>query len=58
MSASDEELLLQAALKQRQARRSGRTLIITVVAAVACAVIGWAVLFQARKRIDKEKRKI
>jgi hypothetical protein len=51
MSASDEELLLQAALKQRQARRSGRTLIITVVAAVACAVVGWAVLFQLRPLI-------
>jgi hypothetical protein len=51
MSASDEELLLQMALKQRQARRSGRTLIITLAAAVASAVIGWAVLFQLRPLI-------
>ena len=51
MSASDEELLLQEALRQRRARRSGRTLIITVAAAVACAVIGWAVLFQLRPLI-------
>jgi hypothetical protein len=51
MSASDEELLIQAARKQRRARRSGRTLIITLAAAVACAVIGWAVLFQLRPLI-------
>jgi hypothetical protein len=51
MSASDEELLTQAALKQRRARRSGRNLIITLAAAVACAAIGWAVLFQLRPLI-------
>ena len=51
MSASDEELLLQVALKQRQARRSGRTLIITLAAATASAIVGWAVLFQLRPLI-------
>jgi hypothetical protein len=51
MSASDEELLIGVALKQRRARRSGRSLIITLAAAVACAVIGWAVLFQLRPLI-------
>jgi hypothetical protein len=51
MSVSDEELLIQVALKQRRARRSGRSLIITLAAAVACAVIGWAVLFQLRPLI-------
>jgi hypothetical protein len=49
--SADEELLLQAALKQRRARRSGRTMIITLAVAVACAAIGWAVLFQLRPLI-------
>lgn len=46
--AADEELLIEAARKKRQARRSGRTLIITWVIGLALGVAGWAVLFQVR----------
>jgi hypothetical protein len=51
MSANDEDLLIQVALRQRRARRSGRSLVIALAAALACAVVGWAVLFQLRPLI-------
>jgi|SRR5215469_3275001 len=53
MSATDEELLVALALKQRQARRSGRTLMLTLAGAGACGAFGWAVLFWLRPLINR-----
>jgi hypothetical protein len=45
---TDEELLIEAARKQRRNRRSGRNLIFALVVAVVCAAIGWLLIFRVR----------
>lgn len=45
---ADEELLIQAARKKRQARRSGRNMLLTLALAAVSAVIGWLLLFRLR----------
>jgi hypothetical protein len=46
--ATDQDLLIEAARRERRNRRSGRSLLIALVAAAVCAVIGWVLIFQVR----------
>src|SRR5580658_1250496 len=46
--AADEDLLIGAAKRERRNRRSGRNLILALVVAAVCAVIGWALVFRVR----------
>jgi len=46
--AADEDLLIEAAKRERRNRRSGRNLILALVVAAVCAVIGWALVFRVR----------
>jgi hypothetical protein len=46
--ATDQDLLIEAARRERKNRRSGRSLLIALVAAAVCAVIGWVLIFQVR----------
>jgi len=46
--ATDEDLLIEAARRERRNRQSGRDLIFALVAAAVCAVIGWALAFWVR----------
>ena len=46
--AADEDLLIEAAKRERGNRRSGRNLLLALVVAVVCAVIGWVLVFRVR----------
>ena len=46
--ATDEDLLIEAAKRERGNRRSGRNLLLALVVAVVCAVIGWVLVFRVR----------
>jgi len=46
--ATDEDLLIKAAQRERKNRRSGRTLLFSLVAAAVCAGIGWVLVFKVR----------
>ena len=46
--ATDEELLIDAARKERRNRRSGRNLLLALLVAAVCAVIGWVLVFRVR----------
>jgi len=46
--ANDEDLLIEAARRERRNRRSGRDLLLALVAAVVFAAIGWVLVFRVR----------
>lgn len=46
--ANDEDLLIEAARRQRRNRRSGRNLLLALAVAAVCTVIGWVLVFQVR----------
>jgi hypothetical protein len=46
--ATDEDLLIEAARRERRNRRSGRNLILALAVAAACAAIGWVLAFRVR----------
>ena len=46
--ATDEDLLIEAARKERRNRRSGRNLLLALVAAAVCVAIGWVLVFKVR----------
>ncbi len=46
--ATDEDLLIEAARRERRNRRSGRNLLLALVAAAVCAAIGWVLVFRVR----------
>jgi hypothetical protein len=46
--AADEDLLIDAARRERRNRRSGRNLLLALVAAAVCAAIGWVLVFRVR----------
>jgi hypothetical protein len=45
---TDEDLLIEAAKRERRNRRSGRNLLLAMAVAAVCAVIGWVLLFRVR----------
>src|SRR5579859_3267578 len=46
--ATDEDLLIEAAKRERRNLRSGRNLIFALIAAAVCAGIGWVLIFRVR----------
>ena len=46
--ATDEDLLIEAAKRERRNRRSGRNLILALAVAAVCAAIGWVLVFRVR----------
>lgn len=46
--ANDEDLLIEAARRERRNRRSGRNLLLALAVAAVCTVIGWVLVFQVR----------
>jgi hypothetical protein len=46
--ATDENVLIEAARKERKNHQSGRNLLLTLLVAVVFAVIGWALVFRVR----------
>ena len=46
--AADEDLLIEAARREHRNRRSGRNLLLALVVAAVCAVIGWVLVFRVR----------
>jgi hypothetical protein len=46
--ATDEDLLIEAARRERRNRQSGRNLLLALVAAAVCAAIGWVLVFRVR----------
>jgi len=46
--ATDEDLLIEAAKRERRNRRSGRNLLLALAVAAVCAVIGWVLVFRVR----------
>jgi hypothetical protein len=46
--ATDEDRLTKAARRERRNLRSGRNLIFALLAAAACAAVGWVLIFQVR----------
>jgi hypothetical protein len=46
--ATNEDLLIAAARRERRNRRSGRTLILSLVAAAVFAALGWVLVFRVR----------
>jgi hypothetical protein len=46
--ATDEERLIKTAKRERGNRRSGRNLLLALVVAAVCAVIGWVLVFRVR----------
>lgn len=46
--ATDEDLLIEAARRERRNRRSGRSLLLALAVAAVCAVIGWVLVFRVR----------
>jgi hypothetical protein len=50
--ATDEDLLIEAAKRERTNRRSGRNLLLALVVAAVCAVIGWVLVFRVRAFLE------
>jgi hypothetical protein len=46
--ASDEDLLIEAARRERRNRRSGRNLLLALAGAAVCAALGWVLIFRVR----------
>ncbi len=46
--ATDQDLLIEAARRERRNRQSGRDLIFALAAAAVCAGIGWVLVFRVR----------
>lgn len=46
--ASDEDLLIEAARRERRHHRSGRDLLLALIVAAVFAAIGWLLAFQVR----------
>jgi hypothetical protein len=46
--ATDEDLLIEAAKRERRNRRSGRNMLLALAVAAVCAVIGWLLVFRVR----------
>ena len=46
--ATDEDLLIEAAKREQRNRRSGRNLLLALLAAAVCAAIGWVLVFRVR----------
>ncbi len=46
--ATDEDLLIEAARRERRNRRSGRNLLFALAGAAVCAAIGWVLIFRVR----------
>ncbi len=46
--ATDQDLLIEAARRERRNRRSGRNLLLALAAAAVCAAIGWVLVFRVR----------
>jgi hypothetical protein len=46
--AADEDLLIEAARRERRNRRSGRNLLLALAGAIICAGIGWVLVFRVR----------
>jgi hypothetical protein len=46
--ATDQDLLIEAARRERRNHRSGRNLLIALAVAAVCAAIGWVLVFRVR----------
>jgi len=46
--ATDRDLLIEAARRERRNRGSGRNLLLGLVVAAVCAAIGWVLVFRVR----------
>ena len=46
--ATDGDLLIEAAKRERRNRRSGRNLLLALLVAAVCAAIGWVLVFRVR----------
>ena len=46
--ATDQDLLIEAARRERRNRRSGRNLLLALAVAAVCAAIGWVLVFRVR----------
>lgn len=46
--ATDEDVLIAAARRERRNHRSGRSLLLALIAAAVCAAIGWVLVFKVR----------
>jgi hypothetical protein len=46
--ATDQDLLIEAARRERRNRRSGRNLLLALAAAAVCAAVGWVLAFRVR----------
>lgn len=46
--ATDEDLLIEAARRERRNRRTGRNLLLALLVAAVFAAIGWVLIFRAR----------
>lgn len=46
--ATDEDLLVEAARRERRNRQSGRNLLLALVVAALCAAVGWVLVFRVR----------
>lgn len=49
--ATDEDLLIEAAKRERRNRRSGRSLLLALAVAAVFVVIGWVLVFRVRPLI-------
>ncbi len=50
--ATDEDLLIEAARRERRNRRSGRNLLLALAVAAACAATGWVLVFRVRAMLQ------
>ena len=46
--ATDEDLLIEAARRERRSHRSGRDLLLALVLGAVCAAVGWVLVFRVR----------
>jgi hypothetical protein len=46
--ATDEDLLIEAAKRERRNRRSGRNMLLALAAAAVCVIVGWLLVFRVR----------
>ena len=46
--ATDEDLLIEAARRERRNHQSGRNLLLALAGAAVCAAIGWVLVFRVR----------
>jgi hypothetical protein len=46
--ATDQDLLIEAARRERRNRRSGRNLLLALAVAAVCAAVGWVLVFRVR----------